>query len=149
VSIRPTLTPLLRGGTKNQGDFKMKLSNITAELLLKKEELEAQIEELELKNIILEPLYARYRDTYLNGVAKEEKIRIEVNKLKRHFGKPTLSLEDVSIYMGIDVLQMEMLFIDQALPFKFVYLPSSNNGADVFFVPIEFFAEYLVDHTVN
>lgn len=121
-----------------------KLSQVVSDLLLKKEELETEIEQLER---ILNRTKS-YSDIYTHvityGKSQKEKIAHWEKKLYFYFQKPTLTLAEVANFINIDELHLTELVEDNNVAFDFHYFPSSPTG-DRYFVTLEALATLMAN----
>jgi len=122
-------------------ETKTKLSKTVSELQLKKEGLEADINNLSSK---MNALYS----FILSGIDKDAEIKRVEEKLYAHYRKLTLTEQEVADYIGINRNHLKELFSRNCVPFSFIYFPSSDSG-DYNVVTIESMAKFIVEHTIN
>jgi hypothetical protein len=115
------------------------ISQVTADRLLRKEELEIDINLMSGKLQELTDRFCRLED-------REEEIRRWEQKLLSHYRKLTLTEQEVADFVGIDLPHLKELFAKTCVPFSFTYFPSSPRG-DYNFVTLEAMAQFIVRYT--
>lgn len=124
------------------------LSNETATLLLRKQELEIQNDLLLRQLSQLQQRRDLYMHTLTYGKSREESIRQWERKLYFYFQRPTVTMTDVASFLHIDLAHLLELVENQSVAFDYCYFPSSPRG-DYYFVTLESLAIFVVDHVVD
>lgn len=122
---------------------KIELSQVVSDLLLKKEELEIEIDQLQQildRTKIYSDIYT-HAITY--GKSQKEKIAHWEKKLYFYFQKPSLTLSEVANFINFDELQLTELVEDNDVAFEFHYFPTS--AGDCYFVTLEALATLMAN----